>query len=142
MIHEELTGSVLSAFYEVHRELGHGFVESVYERAMLIALNDRGLGAVRQAPIEVHFSGRTVGHFFADLLVDDAVVIEIKACPAILPVHEAQVINYLRATRAEVGLLLLFASKPGFRRLVFTNDRKRTPPFVAVTSTNVEEASE
>lgn len=137
MLHEELTGSILSAFYEVHRELGHGFLESVYERAMLIALKGRGLGVVRQAPIEVHFSGRTVGHFCADLLVEDAVIIEVKSCPAVLPVHEAQVLNYLRATRAEVGLLLLFAPKAAFRRLVFTNDRKPNIAVIACSSMNV-----
>lgn len=129
MLHEELTGSILSAFYEVHRELGHGFLESVYERAMLIALKSRGLDVVRQAPIEVYFSGRTVGHFCADLSVEHAVIIEVKSCPAILPVHEAQLLNHLRATQAEVGLLLLFAPKAAFRRFVFTNDRK---PNVAV----------
>lgn len=142
MIHEELTGSILSAFYEVHRELGHGFLESVYERAMLIALKDRRLGVIRQAPIEVHFSGRAVGHFFADLSVEDAVIIEVKSCPAILPVHEAQVLNYLRATRAEVGLLLLFAPKAAFRRLVFTNDRKPNVAPIAAERMIVREAIE
>ena len=124
MIHEELTSSILGAFYEVHRGLGHGFLESVYERAMVIALGDRSLGVVRHQPIQVHFNGKRVGDFFPDLFVENLVMVEIKACASILPVHAAQVLNYLRATSAEVGLLLLFGPKAAFRRLVFTNDRK------------------
>ena len=124
MLHHELTNSILSSFYEVHRELGYGFLESVYENAMFLALARRGLAAERQAAVTVFFSGDRVGHFFADLVVARAVIVEIKSCQALHPRHEAQVLNYLRATGIEVALLLHFAPKPGFRRLIFTNDRK------------------
>ena len=125
MLHGVLTNSILSAFYEVHRELGHGFLESVYEHSMLIALESRGLNATRQAPVMVHFNERPVGTFYADLVLEQAVIVEVKAGQALHPMHEAQLLNYLRATSMEVGLLLHFAPKPAFRRLIFTNDRKR-----------------
>lgn len=139
VLHAELTNSILSAFYEVHRELGYGFLESVYERSMFIALARRGLDAERQAPVTVHFTGQRVGDFFADLVVERTVMLEIKSCQALHPRHEAQLLNYLRATTLEVGLLLHFAPKPAFRRLIFTNDRKphsslRVPPRSSVAN--------
>ena len=124
MLHQELTGSILGAFYEVDRELGYGFLESVYEQSMSVALARRGLAAERQAPVTVFFSGERVGEFFADLVVERAVIVEIKSGQTLHPRHEAQVLNYLRATNIEIGLLLHFAPKPAFRRLIFTNDRK------------------
>jgi GxxExxY protein len=125
MLHEVLTNSILSAFYENHRELGHGFLESVYEQSMVIALESRGLDAIRQAPVTVHYNAHPVGTFYADLVVEQAVIVELKAGQVLHAMHEAQLLNYLRATRFEVGLLLHFAPKPAFRRLIFTNDRKR-----------------
>lgn len=124
MLHEDLTEPIIAAFYDVHHELGHGFLESVYERAMVIALSKRGLPVERQVPVTVHYSGHVVGDFCADLVVENRVMIELKACRALEPIHEAQLLNYLRATSIEVGLLLHFAHKPAFRRLILTNDRK------------------
>ena len=124
MLHSDVTEPILGAFYEVHHALGHGFLESVYERAMAVALEKRGLNVARQSVVRVHFDGCVVGVFFADLLVENRVIVELKACRVLEPSHEAQVLNYLRATTIEVGLLLLFALKPSFRRFVLTNDQK------------------
>ena len=124
MLHEDLTAPLIGAFYDVHRELGHGFLESVYERAMVVALSGRGIPVERQVPVTVRYSGHVVGEFCADLLLENRVLAELKACRTLEAIHEAQVINYLRATSIEVGLLLHFAPKPVFRRLVLSNDRK------------------
>jgi GxxExxY protein len=113
-------------FYEVYNELGCGFLESVYEKAMAIALGAAGLRVSRQVGIEVWFRGQSVGDFRADEIVEDAVLLELKAARAIEPSHEAQLLNYLRATELEVGLILNFGPKPEFRRLVFANERKRS----------------
>jgi GxxExxY protein len=125
--HRELTQRIIGVFYEVYNELGHGFLESVYENAMAIALREAGLAAFQQAPVTVRFRGEIVGDFRADLLVDAAVIVELKAVSAIDPAHEAQLLNYLRATDIEVGLLLNFGPKPQFRRLAFSNERKGRP---------------
>ena len=124
MLHETITEQIIGGFYDVHHELGHGFLESVYEGAMVVALERRGLRVVRQAPIVVYYSGHAVGDFRADLLVENRVIVELKACRALEPIHEAQVLNYLRATVLEVSLILHFSFKPVFRRLILTNDRK------------------
>lgn len=122
--HRELTEKIIGVFYEVYNELGHGFLESVYEGAMLIALIERGLKTAHRIPTPVWFRGRMVGDFKADLLVERAVILELKAARALESVHEAQLLNYLRATDFEVGLLLNFGAKPQFKRLAFDNDRK------------------
>ena len=124
MLHQDVTAPVIDAFFHVHHELGHGFLEAVYERAMAVALGKRGLSVECQVPVTVHYSGNVVGEYFADMLVEKRVIVELKACRAIEPVHEAQLINYLRATSVEIGLLLNFAPKPVIRRLILTNDRK------------------
>jgi GxxExxY protein len=117
LIHEELTRTILSACFEVINELGAGFLESVYEKALLIALQQKGLTAVAQVPIEVSFRGNSVGQFFADILVEDAVIVELKAVSALAPEHKAQLINYLKATGIEVGLLVNFGNpKLEYRR--------------------------
>jgi GxxExxY protein len=118
LIHEELTSTILSACFEVINELGAGFIESVYEKALLIALHQKGLKAIAQVPIDVSFRGESVGHFYADILVEDTVVLELKAVSAIAPEHKAQLINYLKATGIEVGLLINFGNpKLEYRRL-------------------------
>ena len=127
MLHEELTRDIIASFYEVHHDLGHGFLEALYEHAMILSLVARGLAVERQVPVSVHYRGQVMGEFVADLLVAQVVMVELKACRAVEPVHLAQVINYLRATRIEVGLLLNFGPKPQFRRLIMTNDRKPSP---------------
>lgn len=127
MKHEELTGKIIKVFYEVYNELGHGFLETVYEKAMRIALQREGLLVPEKAGIEVTFRGIVVGIFEPDILVERLVILEIKCCRAIDPAHEAQLLNYLRATHIEVGLLLNFGPKPEFRRLVMDSERKLTP---------------
>src|SRR5690348_15678343 len=105
---DQLTGTILEAAFEVSNELGIGFVESVYEGALFIALDTRGLRVERQAPIKVNFRDQMVGHFYADLLVEGAVILELKAVRGLAPEHQAQVLNYLRATGRPVGMLLNF----------------------------------
>ncbi|CAN5178928.1 GxxExxY protein [soil metagenome] len=110
MLFEELTGKILEAGFEVIRELGAGFLESVYEKSLLIALRQKGLNAVSQVPLQVKFRGSVVGEFYADILVEGKVVVELKTVKSILPEHKAQVINYLKATDIEVGLLINFGN--------------------------------
>lgn len=119
---------MIGVFFEVYNELGYGFLESVYEAAMEVALRQAGLGVRRQVPIEVRFRGQTIGDFRGDLVVEGVLLIELKAAKAIDPAHEAQILNYLRATDLEVGLLLNFGPRPAVRRLAFDNARKRRVP--------------
>jgi GxxExxY protein len=115
---EELTGEILGACFEVSKELGAGFLESVYENALLIALCQKGLEVVAQAPLRVTFRGAIVGDFYADLLVEKKVIVELKAVSALCPEHQAQVINYLKATGIEIGLLVNFGRpRLEYRRL-------------------------
>ena len=123
-LHGNITRALIGIYYEVYNELGFGFLEAVYERAFAVALEERGLSHRRQAPIDVWYRGRKVGVYFADFLVEGAVIIELKAVRALDEAHESQVLNYLRATDIEVGLLVNFGPHPQFRRLVFANERK------------------
>ena len=122
--HEELTDQILGGFYEVYTELGFGFLESVYEAALVVALEARGLRVTRQAEILVSFRGHAIGKFRADLLVEDHVVLELKAAGTLEGSHQAQLLNALKATSLEVGLLLNFGPKPQFKRMAFANSRK------------------
>jgi len=110
MKHEELTQAIIGCAFEVINELGSGFLESVYQNAMCVALRQKGLTVMPQHPIAVYFRGEPVGDFFADLFVENLVVVELKAVKAIVPEHQAQVINYLIATRIDVGLLINFGN--------------------------------
>jgi len=121
LIHEDLTRRIIHSFYETYNELGHGFVESVYERALAIALEDMGISVERQRPLNVHFRGHLIGAFRADLVVDDAVLLELKAARALDSYHKAQLINALKATNLEVGLLLNFGPRAEFKRVVCSN---------------------
>lgn len=132
MLHRDLTDSILRTFYDVYSELGHGFLESVYEAAVARALQDAGLAMERQVSVPVYFRGAIIGSFRADIVVERAVVIELKAARRIEMIHQAQLLNYLRSTPLEVGLILNFGERPTFQRLVFTNDRKG---FVATPTT-------
>jgi GxxExxY protein len=123
--HGEITDLILKGFYEVYNELGHGFLESVYEKALLIVLNDNGLSTVPQKEISVYFREHNVGNFRADIIVNNCVILELKAAKKIEPIHEAQLLNYLKATDIEIGLLLNFGDKPEFKRFIFDNDRKK-----------------
>ncbi len=124
ILHEELTGKIIKAFYTVYNTLGHGFLEKVYENALLIELHKNGLQAEQQKKIEVFYENQKVGDYFADIIVEDIIILELKAAEAIAPEHEAQLINYLKATKIEVGLLFNFGQKPQFIRRVFGNERK------------------
>jgi len=123
--HQALTSKIIGVFYDVYNELGHGFLESVYEASMLVALREAGLKVETQVPIAVYFRGYRVGDFRADLMVENAILLELKAAKALDSSHEAQLLNYLRATEIEVGLLLNFGIKPEFKRLAFDNARKK-----------------
>lgn len=123
--HGELTERIIGIFYEVYNELGHGFLESVYQEAMLLALRAAGLCAEKEVHIPVWFRGQAVGDFRADLLVENKVILELKAVRVLEPLHEAQLLHYLRATEVEVGLLLNFGQTPVFKRLAFDNARKQ-----------------
>jgi GxxExxY protein len=119
--------AILGGFYQVYRELRPGFLESVYEAALSIVLRDMGLRLEQQAPVNVRFRNVTVGVFRIDLLVESAVAVELKTSRILDPSHEAQLLNYLRASDLEVGLLLNFGQRPSFKRLAFSNDRKHRP---------------
>jgi GxxExxY protein len=118
MLHSDITDKIIKGFYEVYNELGDGFLESVYEKALSIVLNGYGLKVESQRSITVLFRNSIIGEFRADLFVNDAVIVELKAVKAIVPEHEAQVINYLKATGIEVALLMNFGRKPEFKRIV------------------------
>jgi len=125
LLHRELTEQVIGVFYEVYNELGHGFLEVVYQRAMLIALRQRGLSAAAEVPVPVYFRSAEVGTYFADLVVNDTVLVELKSARALDRAHEAQLLHYLRATKYEVGFLFNFGRRAEFRRLLFDNESKK-----------------
>ena len=125
MLHEEITGAIIKAFYAVYNTLGYGFLEKVYENALVHELTKLGFEVRQQMPIQVYYDGQLVGKYFADLVVNGCVIVEIKAAEGLRPEHAAQLLNYLKATETEVGLLLNFGPKPEFARRIFTNDRKR-----------------
>ena len=108
--HSEITEAVIGCAFEVIKELGPGFLESVYEKALLVALHQKGLSAVAQHPLKVSFRGENVGEFFADILVEQKVLLELKVVKALTPEHQAQLINYLHASGIEVGLLINFGN--------------------------------
>jgi GxxExxY protein len=130
ILHKEITDRILKAFYNVYNKMGFGFSEKVYENSMYIELKKLGLKPVRQKRIDVYYDGQHVGEYYADILVNECVILELKAATGIIAEHEAQLLNYLRATDAEVGFLLNFGEKPQFRRMVFLNARK-TPKVAA-----------
>lgn len=124
MLHNEITAEVIAAFYAVYNTLGYGILEKVYENALILELQKRNMNVKQQFPIHVYFTGKIVGEYFADLLIQDTVIVEIKTANEIVDSHQAQLINYLKATNLEVGLVLNFGPKPDFKRKIFTNTRK------------------
>lgn len=124
MLHHALTEKIIGVFYDVYNELGHGFLESIYETAMVIALREKGMTVEQQVEIPVWFRGQKIGTFFADLLVEGVVIVELKAVRSIDPSHEAQLLHYLRATEIELGLLLNFGVRPEIKRKIYDNPRK------------------
>ena len=123
--HKELTEQIIKAFYDVYNELGYGFLEKVYQNSLYIELKSRGFNVEPQKQIKVHFKGYEVGEYYPDLIVNDVVILELKAAECIVEEFENQILNYLRATDVEVGLLLNFGKKPEIRRKVFANLNKK-----------------
>lgn len=122
--YSELTERILRAFFKVYNTLGYGFLEKVYENALFLELTDMGFLVEKQKSISVFYGESKVGEYFADLIVDDRIIIELKAAEALCEEHEFQLINYLKATDKEVGLLLNFGKKPEFKRKVFSTNYK------------------
>ncbi len=124
-MHEEITKVIIGCAFEVINELGAGFLESVYEKALLLALRQKGLSAISQQPIKVMFRGECVGDFYADIFVEEKVIVELKAVKTIASEHQAQIINYLNATGSEVGLLINFGNpKLEYKRFTRSKDFK------------------
>ncbi len=123
--HSGLTEKIIGVFYDVYNELGHGFLETTYAQAMVVALEEAGCKVAREVPVPVWFRGRRIGQYFADLMVDHTVLLELKTARSLESAHEAQLLHYLRATEIEVGLLLNFGLRPQFRRLLYDNERKK-----------------
>ncbi len=122
--YKELTEKIIKIFYKVYNTLGYGFLEKIYENAMMIEFRREVISAISQSSIKVFYENEVVGEYFADILVDDKVIVEIKAARTLALEHEAQLLNYLKATDIEVGLLLNYGPKPEIKRKVFDNLRK------------------
>lgn len=124
LLHEELTNAIIKTFYEVYNELGYGFLEKVYQNSLYLELKNKGYKVEAQKKILVYYKGIEVGEYYADLLVEDVIILELKAAECIVKDFENQILNYLRGTDCEVGLLLNFGKKPEFKRKIFENHRK------------------
>ena len=122
--HSELTDTIIAVFYEVYNELGFGFLESVYRNSLRLALLEKGLSVEPEVPVCVLFRGHNIGDFKADLVVNGTIILELKTAEQIVAAHESQVLNYLRSTALELGLILNFGPKPQVRRLLLDNSRK------------------
>ncbi len=118
-LHSDLTDRILSCAHEVYRKLGHGFLEKVYENSLMILLTKSGMKAIQQAPVQVLFEGIVVGEYIADIVVETAVVLELKAISELASIHEVQLVNYLKASGIRVGLLINFGPKLTVKRKVF-----------------------
>lgn len=134
--HKDVTEKIIGVFFDVYNELGYGFLESVYEKAMAVALEEAGLQCETQAQIQVLFRDRAIGDFKADIVVEDSVIIELKCARTINDAHIAQALNYLKATRIEVALILNFGPKPEFKRVAFDQDRSVRSVESAAKKTN------
>ena len=124
LLHKEVTDAIIKVYYDVYNELGYGFLEKVYQNSMYLELKHRGFVVEAQKQIKVYYKGIEVGEYYADLVINDLIILELKANEVLVYENELQLLNYLRATNKEIGLLLNFGKKAEFRRLIFTNDRK------------------
>lgn len=124
LLHKNITDTVIKTFYQVYNELGFGFLERVYQNAMYYELQSQGLFCETEKPIKVYYKNLTVGDYRADIILENKIIIELKAAQSLVYEHELQLINYLKATDIEVGLLLNFGEKPEFKRKIFTNENK------------------
>jgi GxxExxY protein len=125
MLHEELTNRIICSFYNVYNILGYGFLEKVYENALALELQKSDLQVGQQEGVKVFYRGEQVGDYYADMVVNGLVILELKSADALKREHFSQLTNYLKATDKEVGLLLNFGKKPEFKRILLTNDKKR-----------------
>lgn len=125
LLHKEITEKIIKAYYKVYNTLGYGFLEKVYENAMAIELRKMGLEIKCQNPITVFYESEMVGEYFADIIINKIVVIELKASTTLLEEHECQLINYLKATNIELGLLMNFGKKAEYKRKIFMNKFKK-----------------
>lgn len=133
LLHKKITDSILKAYYAVYNQLGYGFLEKVYQNGMYFELKSLGYKVEAQKQIKVYFKSQLVGEYYADLLVEDKVIVELKACELLMNAHIAQLMNYLKATEIEVGLLLNFGEDPEFKRIIYTNDKKQTRKSVIIS---------
>jgi GxxExxY protein len=124
ILHKSITDKILKVYYEVYNELGYGFLEKVYQNAMYFELKSLGYKVEAQKQIKVYYKKQLVGEYYSDLLVEDKVIVELKSTELLMNAHVAQIINYLKGTSVEVGLLLNFGEQPEFKRFIYTNDRK------------------
>jgi GxxExxY protein len=123
-VHSDLTSKIINCFYKVYNTLGYGFLEKVYENSMLIELKNLGLSCRAQVPIDVYYAGYKVGFYVADVIVENLVIVELKAAESLCDEHEHKLINYLKATDLEVGILINFGQKPELRRKIFSAEFK------------------
>lgn len=132
-LHKKLSDSILKIYYGVYNQLGYGFLEKVYQNAMYLELKSQGYKVDAQKQIKVFYKNQVVGEYYADLFVEDSIMLELKACECLMDAHKAQLINYLKATEIEIGLLLNFGEKPEFKRIIYTNDRKKFKKSVIIS---------
>jgi GxxExxY protein len=125
-VSKELIEEILFHFYKIHNDLGYGFLERVYQNALYYAFSDNGVKCEIEKPMKVYHNGHVVGDYRADMVVEDCVILELKACENLNPAHEAQLINYLKASHIEVGYVLNFGKSAKFSRKVYSNNRKKT----------------
>jgi len=123
-LHSELSEKIINCFYTVYNVLGFGFLEKVYQKSLEIELEKNGLSIESQFPINVYYDNKIVGEYYADIFVESKIIVELKAIPVLVKENESQLINYLKSTNVEVGLLLNFGKDPEVKRRVFTNDKK------------------
>ncbi|GGD18403.1 GxxExxY protein [Flavobacterium orientale] len=124
LLHKSITDAIIKSYYNVYNELGYGFLEKVYQNAMFIELTSLGYKVEAQKQIKVYYKNNLVGEYYSDLLVEDKVIVELKATELLMNVHIAQIMNYLKATPIEVGMLLNFGEEKEFKRIIYTNNRK------------------
>ena len=124
MLYQELSNKIIKAYYNVYNNLGYGFLEKVYENSMRLELQSMGLNVEQQKNIKVYYREKEVGDYYADLMVEQLIILELKAAESLCEEHEAQLLNYLRATTIELGFLFNFGKKAEFKRKIFTNDKK------------------
>ncbi|WP_339657954.1 GxxExxY protein [Flavobacterium frigidarium] len=125
LLHKKITEDIIRIYFDIYNQLGYGFLEKIYQNAMFFELKKQGYNVKAQTPIKVYLNGQLLGEYYSDLLVEDKVIVELKACDLLMTPHVAQLINYLKATEIEVGLLLNFGEKAEFKRIIYTNDRKK-----------------